>query len=95
MQVFRKYFAEKLSDPEFNKNYYGNCAICPTTIRIVTKLSESFASAEEIASECGIAVETIRNLEAADKCCVTSVQKLCDYFNIPKPVDCLQVKKKS
>jgi len=95
MQVFKKYLDERLKDPEFNKTYFDNCAICPTTIRIVTEISESSILAEEIASACGISIETIRNLEAADKCCVTSVQKLCDYFNIPKPVDCLQKKKKS
>ena len=95
LQVFRKYLDKKLSDPEFNKNFHDYCAICPITVRIVTAISESQLSPEEIASQCEIPVEAIKNLETADKCCVASVKKLCKYFGIPKPVNCLQMKNKS
>lgn len=90
MQVFRKYLEEKLGDPEFNKDYHKNCAICPLTVRIVTAIQESTQSPDYIASQCGIPADIIRDLEAADKCCVESVKKLCDHFGFPSPVDCLQ-----
>jgi hypothetical protein len=92
VQVFRKYLDEKLNDPDFNKNFHDNCAICPTTVHIVTAISESLFVPEEIACQCDIPIEAIRNLEAADKCCVASVKKLCEYFGIPRPIDCLQRK---
>lgn len=92
MQVFRKYLEEKLSDPEFKKDYHKNCAICPLTIRIVTAIGKSQERIEEIASQCGISAGIISDLESADKCCVESVKKLCDHFGIPQPEDCLQLR---
>ena len=95
MQVFRKYLEKKLSDPEFNENYHNHCAICPLTVRLVTAVAESREPLEVIASRCDIPVQTIMDLETAEKCCVESVKKLCDYFGIPQPADCLQFRYKS
>ncbi len=95
MQVFRKYLDKKLSDPEFNKNFHDSCAICPITVRIVTAISESPVLLDEIASKCNIPIQTVMDLESAEKCCVSSVKMLCDYFGISRPADCLQMKNKS
>jgi len=95
MQVFRQYLDEKLEDPEFNKTYFDNCAICPTTVRIIDEISKSSLLAEEIALTCGITVKTLRDLEAADKCCRLSIKKLCDFFDLPQPENCLQLQKTS
>jgi len=95
MQVFRQYLDEKLQNPAFTETYFSNCAICQTTVRIVTEITESSATTEEIASACSITLEALRNIEAADKCCVGSMKKLCKYFNLPQPENCLQMKKLS
>jgi len=95
VQIFRKYLEEKLSDPEFNEIYYKNCAICPLTVRLVTAIKASTDQVELIASQCDIPVQTIMDLETAEKCCVESVKKLCDHFGIPRPADCLQFRTRS
>jgi len=90
MLVFRKYMDEKLSDSEYNINFHDNCAIYPTTTRIITALSNSSAALNEIASMCDTPKQIIRDLETAEKSCVASVKKLCDYFCIPQHGECLQ-----
>jgi len=46
--------------------------------------------AGEIANRCGISLQDIINLKIADHYHVSSVKKLCDYFNIDRPKKCLK-----
>ena len=90
MKIFRNLFTQKLSDPEFKRYYFKHCAICPITVQIISAVSASPESVDEIAAACGIPVQVIGDLETADNCCVASVKKLCAYFDIPGPVNCRQ-----
>lgn len=92
MRVFRKYLENRLSNPEFSRYFHKRCAVCPVTIRIVIAVMQSGESMESIADQCGIPAQKIADLKTAEKCCVDSVKKLCDYFRIPQPDHCLQKK---
>ena len=91
MRVFRTYLNSKLDDSGFKNDYCCQCSICPTTVAIITHIAETREPLDKIAVQCGVSVHDIKDLEHADDCCVESVQKLCDYFSIARPKNCLKL----
>ena len=92
MEVFRDYLELKLGNESFFRQYYGECAICPITVKIIKCIDESPRSASEIAKQCGISEHIINNLREADDCCMDSVRKIAAYFHLSPPKNCLKNK---
>ena len=94
MELFKDYLELKLGNKSFFRQYYGECSICPITVKIIKCIDESPRTVSEIAQQCGISELVITNLREADDCCVGSVRKIAEYFHISPPKDCLKDKVK-
>jgi hypothetical protein len=90
MRTLNDLLKKKLANPDFNKTYCRECAVCPTTVEIIKRVLADSMTRREIADRVGISVESIDHLENAESCNVDDTQKLCDHFQIKTPENCLQ-----
>jgi len=92
MQKFKDYIDSRLSQQTFCEEYFQNCSICPTTIKIIQCIGESPLTVKQLANHLQIPVSVITNLEEAEHCCINAVSKLANYFKISQPETCLKDK---
>jgi hypothetical protein len=88
MQLFKKYFNDKLKDPSFKELFAQECHVCRNTLRIFNKMSNEDVSIEEMAVLLQVDPQPLQQLLDADYCDPYLVVRLCLELDLPHPGEC-------